>query len=92
MQLQPSAAPEVHFAVRPRSAAGPDEGRAEHARKRQKEVERAMNTSVLIENTVAGCIFLYLPTDLRAHVVVSGMPSTCKGYSGTKFKFSTAKP
>eukprot|EP01050_Picozoa_sp_SAG11_P026799 SAG11_NODE_6548_length_1290_cov_2.379513_2_plen_76_part_01 len=37
-----------------------------------------------------GCIFfLYLPTDLRAHVVVSGMPSTCKGYSGTKFKFST---
>ena len=51
-----------------------------------------MHTSVLHEDPVAGRILLYLPTDLRAHVVVSGMPSTCKGYSGTKFKFSTAKP
>ena len=80
----------MHFAARPRRAAATDEGRAEHARKRQKEDERA--TSVLLASAVAGCIFLYLPTDLRAHVVVSGMPSTCKGYSGTKFKFSTAKP
>eukprot|EP01050_Picozoa_sp_SAG11_P045198 SAG11_NODE_22395_length_406_cov_12.986971_1_plen_78_part_10 len=78
----------MHFAARPRRAAATDEGRAEHAQKRQKEDERA--TSVQLSNSVAGCIFVYLPTDLRAHVVVSGMPSTCKGYSGTKFKFSTA--